>query len=237
MFRDRVKCYFDYEREEFSPKYVVYWMQQSQRYEYNHALNFSIQKANKYNIPVLVYFVLDESFKGANERSYMFMLEGLVEVRQKLEEAGIGFIMVRESFENAFSPEFFKKCIVVMDKGYLSYQGKLRQDMSQKFRQMEVLACYEIESDVFVPVEIVSSKEEYMARTIRPKIWKLLYDYIEPMENFLPNRSFFDPKGLKERIKINSLVQNYELNRSFLDEFLLNPKIDHSVKKSTLYQG
>lgn len=49
-------------------KYVIYWMQASQRTEYNHALEYAISKANELNKPL-------------NERSYYFMLEGLKEVK------------------------------------------------------------------------------------------------------------------------------------------------------------
>ena len=36
-------------------KYVLYWMQASQRVEYNHALEYGIYKANKINKPLVVF--------------------------------------------------------------------------------------------------------------------------------------------------------------------------------------
>ena len=38
--------------------YVLYWMQQSQRAEYNHALEYAVQQANKIDQSVLVVFGL-----------------------------------------------------------------------------------------------------------------------------------------------------------------------------------
>ena len=36
--------------------FVLYWMQASQRIEYNHALEYAISKSNKLNQSLLVYF-------------------------------------------------------------------------------------------------------------------------------------------------------------------------------------
>jgi deoxyribodipyrimidine photo-lyase len=55
-------------------KYIVYWMQASQREEYNRALEYSILKANYLNLSLLVYFGLPQNYLEANERHYYFML-------------------------------------------------------------------------------------------------------------------------------------------------------------------
>jgi len=51
-------------------KYILYWMQASQRTEYNHALEYAIMKANKINRPIVVYFGVTNDFPEANERHY-----------------------------------------------------------------------------------------------------------------------------------------------------------------------
>ena len=73
-------------------KYVLYWMQQSQRVHFNHALNHAIQVANLYQLPLVCLFVLDDKYPEANERSYAFMLEGIKEVKKLLEKLGINFV-------------------------------------------------------------------------------------------------------------------------------------------------
>jgi deoxyribodipyrimidine photo-lyase len=59
--------------------YVLYWMQQSPRAEYNHALEYSIQEANRLNRTLLVILGLTDQYPDANLRHYRFMLEGLQE--------------------------------------------------------------------------------------------------------------------------------------------------------------
>jgi len=61
-------------------KYVLYWMQASQRAEYNHALEFAILKANELRQALIVFFGITDQFPEANERHDTFMLEGLKEV-------------------------------------------------------------------------------------------------------------------------------------------------------------
>lgn len=60
-----------------SGDYVLYWMQSSQRAEYNHALEYAVQRANDLGQRLLVVFGLTDDYPEANLRHYAFMLEGL----------------------------------------------------------------------------------------------------------------------------------------------------------------
>ena len=64
-------------------------MQQSQRAEYNHALEYAIQQANALGQSVLVVFGLMDDYPEANLRHYTFMLEGLRETQATLAMQGI----------------------------------------------------------------------------------------------------------------------------------------------------
>lgn len=82
MERERIKVLNTQDMKKGN--YVLYWMQQSQRSEYNHALEYAIAQANVIEKPLVVFFGITDSFPDANERHYTFMLEGLQEVRQSL---------------------------------------------------------------------------------------------------------------------------------------------------------
>src|SRR5215203_4288433 len=75
--------------------YVLYWMQQSQRAAFNHALEHAVDEANARALPVLVCFGLTDGYPEANARHYAFLLEGLAEVARTLAEWGIGFAIRR----------------------------------------------------------------------------------------------------------------------------------------------
>jgi hypothetical protein len=69
--------------------YVLYWMQEAQRAEYNHALEYAVQRANELGQPLLVIFGLMTGYPEANLRHYAFLLEGLQDVKDALEERKI----------------------------------------------------------------------------------------------------------------------------------------------------
>jgi deoxyribodipyrimidine photo-lyase len=154
--------------------FVLYWMQQSQREEYNHALEYAIQQANKMDQPVLVVFGLLDDYPEANLRHYTFMLEGLQETQQSLRQRGIKMIVQKGQPVDIALAIGRRASLIVCDRGYLRHQRKWRIAVARRAKCRVV----EVESDVVVPVEVVSNKAEYAARTIRPKIHKHLKDYL-----------------------------------------------------------
>lgn len=154
--------------------YVLYWMQQSQRTDFNHALEFAIEKANDLNKPLLVVFGLMDDYPDANLRHYYFMLEGLREVQQELEKRKIRMIVTLGNPADVALRYGRKASAIVCDMGYLRHQ---RQWRDQVARNAEV-KVWQIESDLIVPVEVVSQKQEYAARTIRTKIHKHLDKFL-----------------------------------------------------------
>ena len=157
--------------------YVLYWMQQSQRSEYNHALEYAIAQANVLEKPLVVFFGITDSFPDANERHYAFMLEGLQEVRQSLRKRGIQMVIQHISPEQGAVALSHKASIVVVDRGYLRIQRHWREHLARHTDCTVV----QVESEVIVPVETASSKEEYAAATFRPKIHKFLPRFLKPM--------------------------------------------------------
>src|SRR5918999_1070687 len=73
--------------------YVLYWMQEAQRAEYNHALEYAVQRANELGQPLLVIFGLMTDYPEANLRHYAFSLEGLQDVKEALKERKIKFVV------------------------------------------------------------------------------------------------------------------------------------------------
>jgi len=196
-------------------KYVLYWMQASQRAEYNHALEYAISKANDLLQPVVVFFGITDHFPDGNERHYYFMLEGLREVKQSLEKRGIKMVIRRRSPELGIVTLAKDASLVMVDRGYLRIQKEWRKDVAQR------LTCplIQVESDVIVPVEEASPKEEYAAATFRPKINKKLDHFLVP---------------LKEREPVtDSLSLQFDcLDLEDMDQVLSKLPIDRSVKRA-----
>ena len=158
-------------------RYVLYWMQQAQRARFNHALEYAVRQANALGLPLVCVFGLTDEFPEANLRHYTFMMQGLAEVGETLAERGIRFVMLRQAPDSAALSLAPDAALLVTDRGYLRVQVEWRR------RVAEAAPCpvAQVETDVVVPVEVVSDKEEYAARTIRPRIHKHLLEYLQPL--------------------------------------------------------
>jgi deoxyribodipyrimidine photo-lyase len=155
-------------------RYVLYWMQQSQRAEMNHALEFAVQRANERGKPLLVGFGLTGGCPEANARHYRFMLEGLAETQEALRARKIA-LLVRDGPPSEVALALAEEAdIVVCDRGYLRHQRAWRERVAREAR----CAVYQVETDVVVPVEVASGKAEVAARTFRPKQGRHLDDYL-----------------------------------------------------------
>jgi len=157
-------------------RYVLYWMQASQRADYNHALEYAVREANAINRPVVAIFALTPRFPEANERHYAFMLEGLCETQQTLKARGIQLAVLLASPPRAVPEAAQEACLLVTDRGYLRIQKQWRA----KVARAAPCRMVQVESDVIVPVELASHKEEYAARTFRPRIARHLARYLVP---------------------------------------------------------
>jgi len=161
--------------------YVLYWMQQSQRAEFNPALEYALEQANALDLPLLVCFGLT-AFPEANVRHYDFMLRGLAEVRRRLAERGVGFVIRKEPPHELARRLAADAALVVCDRGYLKIQRTWRARLAQGLAQDPHRRLVQVEGDVVVPVEVASDKHEYAARTIRPRIHRAWDDHLDHLQ-------------------------------------------------------
>jgi deoxyribodipyrimidine photo-lyase len=163
-------------------EYVLYWMQASQRAEYNHALEFAIVRANELRQPVIVFFGISDQFPEANERHIHFMLEGLKEVKDSLAKRGMQMVIRHQSPAVGALQLAKKASLAVVDRGYLKIQRAWREEAAKKME----CPLFQVESDILVPVEETSPKEEYAAATIRSKIKRKLDAFLIPLKEHKP---------------------------------------------------
>jgi len=195
-------------------------MQSSQRTKYNHALYYSIQLSNKYKKPLIVFFGLTDSFPDANLRHYHFMLQGLQNVKKFLNELRLKFIFKKISPEKGITKLSKNSSIVVVDRGYLKIQRFWRKYAAENMK----CPLIQVESDVIVPVEKASSKEEFAARTIRPKIMNIKDKYLSTIKITKPYK--------------NSLNNKLEtLDFKDITKILSDINLDKSVKPVKSFHG
>jgi deoxyribodipyrimidine photo-lyase len=201
-------------------RYVLYWMQAAQRVEYNHALEYAIRQANRLKKPVIVFAGITESWPQANRRHYYFMLEGLRKVQNELNQMGIQMVIRRQE-PDLGAVELSKEAIlVVTDAGQLRIQRLWRQNVAEKV----ICPFYQVETNLIVPVEEVSDKENFSAGTFRPRIKKQLEKYLVPLKQTMP--------------KLDSLGLRFDsFNIENLDKAVMQLNIDHSIGRVNAFSG
>lgn len=194
--------------------YVLYWMQQAQRADDNHALEYSVYQANLLGLGVVVVFALTDSFPEANLRHYRFMVEGLAETRRDLARRGIPLLVLHGEVPRVVTTAAGRAAMVVTDKAYLRVPRAWRRELASAVECRVV----EVETDLVVPVEIASDKREYAARTIRPKIHRRLGDFLSAPPRIEPARRLDGPpEGLPAGLDLHDiagLLDGLHLDRS-----------------------
>ena len=146
-------------------------MQRSQRGRDNAALNLAVALGNALRLPVLAAFGLTADYPGAQRRHDRFLVEGLRDARDDLaarDEPLIVRLGRPDEVALAVASEV-RPTIVVGDENSLrigqAWRARGPEGLEVPFRLIDV--------DVIVPTSLFP-KQEYAARTIRPKIHMFL---------------------------------------------------------------
>jgi deoxyribodipyrimidine photo-lyase len=150
-------------------RYVLYWMQASQRAVDNPALDAAAARADELGLPLMCVFGLTPDYPEANLRHYAFMVEGLAETRAALADRGIQLAVLLARPDGAAIRLAADAALVVCDCGWLPHQRTWRMRVARE----AACAVVQVDGDVVVPVTEASPKQEWSAATLRPKILRL----------------------------------------------------------------
>ena len=195
------------------PGPVIYWMQRAQRAECNHALDLAVRTANSRDVAVFAYFGLTDDFPGANLRHYRFMLEGIAETSKNLADRGVRLLVRSEAPREGIVrlAGELGACAVVTDVGYLPLHRRWRRRAASGLD----VPLSAVETDCVVPASVASGHEEYAARTIRPKITRLLDAFLEEPEEAGPRRESVGAGPESESTgDIEALLEGLDIDRS-----------------------
>jgi len=155
---------------------VVYWMSRDQRAQDNWALIYALEEAKKRSVECLVVFCLIDHFLGAIKRQYDFMLAGLDETAAILKKKDIRFVIVKGEPKHEI-PTFLqthRAGLLVTDFDPLNIKKTWKKQVAKAID----IPMVEVDAHNIVPCWVVSQKQEFGAYTIRPKIKKLLLEFL-----------------------------------------------------------
>ena len=157
---------------------VAYWMSRDQRVDDNWALVFAQEMSLASRVPLVVIFCLVPRFLEATARQYLFMLKGLQEVEKNLATRNVPFFLLTGSPEKEI-PAFVKD----HDVSYLVTDFdplRIKQAWKKKVGKKISIPFSEVDAHNIVPCWIASQKQEYGAYTLRPKVHRLLSEFLTP---------------------------------------------------------
>ncbi len=155
---------------------VVYWLSRDQRAQDNWALLFAQQLALDHQAPLAVVFNLVPQFLGAAHRQYDFMLRGLQETAQVLAQHRIPFFLLQGEPQESL-PAFLAELgagALVCDFDPL----RLKRQWQEQVREQISIPFWQVDAHNIVPCWLASPKQEFGAYTLRPKIHRLLPDFL-----------------------------------------------------------
>lgn len=155
----------------------IYWMSRDQRVKDNWALLFAQDLAKKSDSPIAVIFCLLPEFLGATSRQYNFMLQGLKEVEKNLKQLNIPFILLKGNPKKE-TLQFLS----THDAGALVTDFsplRINRDWKKAVAEQMSLPFYEVDAHNIVPCWVVSSKQEWAAYSFRPKVHRLLSEFMD----------------------------------------------------------
>ncbi len=156
---------------------VAYWMSRDQRVADNWALLYAQQLALESRSPLAIVFCLVPEFLGATLRQYEFMSRGLEEVAANARKSRIPFfLLMGEPTEEL--PKFVIKhgiARLVTDFSPLRDCRRWKEEVARKAR----VTFSEVDAHNVVPCWVASDKCEYAAYTLRPKLLRLLPEFLE----------------------------------------------------------
>lgn len=150
---------------------VLYLMTKSFRINNNYGLNQSLNYAKKHQCPLKIVVV--EPYE-INQRNLDFFNQYLDSLLEQLKEYSSDVRFVKRSQNMSEYINFVHT--VFVDQAYLKFDLEYLKRVKTYCLKTDTILI-EVESNVFVPVLVASEKEEYAARTIRPKIHRLLDDF------------------------------------------------------------
>ena len=189
---------------------VVYWMQRAQRAADNPALDAAIAAGNALRKPVVVFFGLHAFVERANLRHYQFLVDGLPELTDGLARRNVGFVL-RRSPDHRLQPflEEVRPALVVADENPLRQIEGWHQTMARTLR----VPLWTVDADVVVPSALLL-KEQYAARTIRPRIHARLSEFLVKPKAPRAAVSWRMPRGLPHLRPSLDVLDGFPCDRS-----------------------
>jgi deoxyribodipyrimidine photo-lyase len=169
-------------------EYVVYWCQAARRAVDNPALELAVARANELDLPVVVYEALRPDYPHASARLHAFVLQCARDTAAALRARGIahGFFLPRTADEaRGVAAKVFARAALVVSDEHPSFVYP-RQNARAAAAACDC-AYLTVDDTTIVPLARFGA-HEHAARTLRPKLLRVLDEHLAPVSEIEPRR-------------------------------------------------
>lgn len=218
-------------------EYVLYWMQSTHRLAENWALRAAIRTANRVNRPLVIHQGLDPTYPHASDRHHTFILQGARDTARRADSLGLYYQFVlrrRRDDDRRVLDRLSARAYVVFTDLFPTAGVRARTERFAERVSCRVLA---VDSVCTVPSGLFV-KAEYAARTIRPKIAKLLDNAIESVDEGSPTAMVSDAfrTSLRETTGVEPLPL-LTMTDADIAAAVASCEIDHAVPAVSMRGG
>jgi deoxyribodipyrimidine photo-lyase len=205
---------------------IVYWMSRDQRVHDNWALIFAQELALRENKNLIVVFNLVSDFLDATIRQYGFMIKGLKELEAELLNYNIPFYLLQGKPELKIPVllKSIKASGLVSDFDPLKIKRIWKREVAKKIE----IPFYEVDAHNIVPCLHASNKLEFAAYTIRPKIHKLLPEFMDeyPKLKKMPKQDSL----LTDKVEWDEIISHLKINQEVKEVDWIKPGESEAAK-------
>jgi deoxyribodipyrimidine photo-lyase len=208
-------------------KAVVYWAQAARRATSNAALSLAIAEANARRLPLLVYEALRVDYPFASDRFHAFVLEGArgEAAAYRARGAAYAFFLPRSVDEaRGVVAELARQADLVVTDESPSFIFSAQTERAARASPCPVWA---FDDSCVVPLSLFA-KEQYAARTLRPRMARALPDWLKPIE---------EPTCAAGPARLELPFAPLDLDAASLPALLASLPIDHTVGPVAAFPG
>ena len=198
---------------------VVYWTQAARRAHDNAALSRAIAEANLRKQPLLVYESLRVDYPYASDRIHAFVLQAARESAAAYRARGAGHVFFLPRSAEAARGKVLalaKRASLLVTDDHPGFLFPAHVTALAETCPCPVLA---VDDTCVIPLSLFP-KEEYAARTIRPKVVRLLPAWLRPLE---------EPSCKVAPRALDLPFTPFDVERADLTKTLAALPIDHGV--------
>jgi deoxyribodipyrimidine photo-lyase len=211
-----------------SGELVLYWMQMYRRPDDNAALAYAIARANELGLPCVVYESLRPDYPFASDRFHTFVLESAKDVSEGLAARGVRHVFflpkTADEARGVLAKLSQRAALMVTD----DYPSFIVPEQNAALARRATCPVFSVDDNVIAPLALFP-KDELGARTLRPKIMRVLDAWLRPLEEPAPRVA--SPEGL------DLPFEPQRLDRTSVADLVRACSIDHSVDPVVDFTG